>query len=103
MVKLIALYKKPADLETFEKHYFETHVHLVGKIPNLLKSEMAKINPFAGGDAKYYMIEEMYFNDIDKLNEGMASPEGKAFGRDILSFAKDYVEMTIGEIVFSDS
>jgi uncharacterized protein (TIGR02118 family) len=99
MVKLIALYKKPDDVETFEKHYFEVHMPLVAKIPNLIKSEVAKLNAFAGNDAKYYMVTEMYFDNMDKLNEGMASPEGKAAGKDLMGFAKNYVEMTIGEIV----
>ena len=38
MVKLIALYRKPADIGVFEKHYFEVHIPLVEKIPNLLKT-----------------------------------------------------------------
>ena len=98
MVKLIAFYKKPDDIEAFEKHYNEIHMPLVAKIPNLIKSEVAKIDAFAGQDAKYFMITEMYFEDIDKLNEGMASPEGKAAGRDLMGFAKNYLEMTIGNV-----
>jgi len=34
MVKLVALYRKPADPAAFERAYFETHVPLVKKIPN---------------------------------------------------------------------
>ena len=44
MIKLIALYKKPADadaIEAFEKHYFENHMPLVAKIPGLIKSEVS--------------------------------------------------------------
>ena len=102
MVKLIALYKKPASadaLESFEKHYFEIHMPLVAKIPNMIKSEVAKINTFTGQESKYFIITEMYFDSVDKLNEGMASPEGKAAGRDLMSFAKEYVEMSIGEVI----
>ena len=98
MVKLIALYKKPDNIEEFEKHYFEIHMPLVAKIPGLIKSEVAKLNGLGGQDTKYYMIAEMYFENMDKLNEGMASPEGKASGRDLMGFAQKYVEMTIGEI-----
>ena len=102
MVKLIALYKKPADAEAqaaFEKHYFEIHMALVAKIPGMLKSEVAKINTFAGQESKYFLLTEMFFDNVDKLNEGMASPEGKAAGRDLMSFAKEYVEMSIGEVI----
>ncbi len=99
MVKLIALYRKPADIGVFEKHYFEVHIPLVEKIPNLLKTEVSKLKGFSGPDYKYYMIAEMYFEDIDKFNEGMASPEGKASGKDLMSFAKDIVEMSVAEVL----
>ena len=99
MVKLVAFYKKPEDVESFEKHYFEVHMPLVAKIPGLIRSEVSKLNGFPGQDARYYMMAEMYYENMDKFNEGMASPEGKAAGRDLMGFAKQYVEMTIGEVL----
>lgn len=99
MVKLVALYKTPDDVEAFEKHYFEEHMPLVSKIPGLIKSEVARLSPMPGQETKYYMITEMYFENLDKLNEGMGSPEGKAAGRDLMGFAKNYVVMMNAEIV----
>lgn len=99
MVKLIALYRKPADIEQFEKHYFEVHMPLVAKIPGLLKSEVARLKGLPGQDSKYYMITEMYFKDMDSFNAGMATPEGKASGKDLMGFARDYVDMLIGDVV----
>ena len=98
MVKLIALYKTPADIVQFEKHYFEVHMPLVEKIPGLLKSELSKLSGLPGQESKFYMMAEMYFDNMDRLNEGMASPEGKAAGRDLMSFAKEYVVMMYGEV-----
>jgi uncharacterized protein (TIGR02118 family) len=98
MVKLIAMYKTPADIEEFEKHYFEIHMPLIEKMPGLLKSEAAKISGMPGQESKYYMMAEMYFESMDKLNESMASPEGKAAGKDLMGFAKDYVIMMFGEV-----
>jgi uncharacterized protein (TIGR02118 family) len=98
MVKLIALYRNPANIEEFEKHYYETHMPLVEKIPGLIKTEVAKLKGFPGQDIKYFMATEMYFDSLDSLNEGMASSEGKVSARNLMSFAKDYVEMYIGNI-----
>lgn len=101
MVKLIALYKKPEDaeaLEEFEKHYFEIHMPLVAKTPGLLKSEVAKIKGLPGAENKYYLMTEMYYENMDSFNAGMASPEGKAAAKDLMGFAKHYVEMIIGEV-----
>lgn len=92
------MYKTPADIEEFEKHYFEVHMPLIEKMPGLVKSEVAKISGMPGQESKYYMMAEMYFENMDKLNESMASPEGKAAGRDLMGFAKDYVIMMFGDV-----
>lgn len=98
MVKLIAMYKTPSDIEEFEKHYYEVHMPMIEKMPGLLKTEVSKILGMPGQDSKYYLMAEMYFENMDELNESMASPEGKAAGKDLISFAKDYVIMMFGEV-----
>ncbi len=99
MVKLVALYKAPADVEDFDKHYFEKHMPLVEKMPGLIKSEVSKLSPMPGAENRFHILAEMYFEDMDRLNESMASAEGRAAGKDIMSFAKDYVIMMIGEVL----
>ena len=37
MARMVVVYKKPADVVAFEKHYFETHIPLAKKIPGLKK------------------------------------------------------------------
>jgi uncharacterized protein (TIGR02118 family) len=101
MIKLIALYKKPADqeqLDEFNKHYFEIHMPLVLKTPGLLKSEVATSTGSPGMDTKYHLICEMYYENMDTFNSGMATPEGKAAFKDLMSFAKRYVEMFTSEV-----
>ena len=96
MVKLIALYRTPADKEAFDQKYFNEHIPLVEKMPGLLKTEIAKLKGL--GDSKYYLQAEMYFTDMDSFNTAMDSPEGKASAKQLMGFAKEVVEMHIGEI-----
>ena len=98
MVKLIALYRKPADVEQFDKHYYQIHLPLIKKIPGLRKTEVTKITGAPIGDVKYHLMAEMYFDSIDAMNSGNASPEGKAAGRDLMSFAADVVILFFGEV-----
>ena len=42
MVKLVAMYKKPADVSAFESHYKEIHTPLVKKMPGLKKLEVCR-------------------------------------------------------------
>ncbi len=98
MVKLIAMYKTPADVLEFEKHYFDVHMPLIYRMPGLLKTEVSKLSGMPGQENKYHMMAEMYFDNMDKLNESMASAEGRAAGKDLMGFAKDYVYMMFGEV-----
>jgi uncharacterized protein (TIGR02118 family) len=98
MVKLVAMYKTPPDIEMFEKHYFENHMPLVEKIPGLIKSEVSKLKVLPGTESDYYMMTEMYYEDMDAFNAAMASPEGKASARDLVNFAKNMVDFYLGKV-----
>ena len=97
MIKLIALYKKPADVEAFEEHYANVHLPLIEKLPGLRKTELSRITGAPRGEAPFYLMVEMYFDDMDAYSRAMASEENKAAGRDLMSFAKDIVIMMIAE------
>ena len=97
MIKLIALYKRPADIEAFEQHYTTVHIPLVEKIPGLRKTEWSRITASPTGEAPYYMMYEMYFDDMNAYKAAMKSEENKAAGKDLMSFAKDIVTLMIAE------
>ena len=97
MVKLIALYKKPANVDAFEQHYANIHIPLVEKIPGVRKTEWTRFLASSTGAAPYYMMYEMYFDDMAAYQAAMKSPENLAAGQDLLSFAKDIVIMMVAE------
>ena len=98
MVKLIAMYKTPSDIEAFDKHYNEIHMPLVAKIPGLIKSEVSKLKALPGTESNFYMMTEMYYENMDAFNAAMGSAEGKASARDLMNFAKDNVEFYLGKV-----
>ena len=98
MVKLIALYKHPENKEAFDEHYFNVHVPITAKIPGLREMKVTKgTGSPMGGEAKYYLICEMYYDSIEAFKSGLRSPEGKASGKDLMRFAGDLVTLMIGE------
>ncbi|MBI4547345.1 MAG: EthD family reductase [Ignavibacteriae bacterium] len=98
MVKLIALYRKPADFEAFDEHYHNVHIPLVKKIPGLRKIELTKITGAPMGEARYHVMAEMYYDSLDAMNAGNASTEGRAAAKDLMSFAADVVTLFYGEV-----
>ncbi len=98
MVKLIALYRKPADVAAFDKHYREVHTPLAKKMPGLRKLEVARCFGSPGGEPKFYQVAEMYFDNKEALMAALGSPEGKAAGKDVMGFAGDLIHMMFAEV-----
>ncbi|RPH34444.1 EthD family reductase [bacterium] len=98
MVKLVALYKKPAETEEFDKHYDTVHIPLVRKYPGLRKLEVTRITGAPIGETKFHVMAEMYFDSKGALDAALTSQEGKAIARDLLSFAAPLVTVFIGEV-----
>ena len=98
MVKFVALYKKPADVEAFEKHYNEIHSPLVRKIPGLKRMEVSHMTGSPAGEPKFHMMAELYFDDKDAMFAGMHSDEGKAAAKDVMSFAGDIIHMMFAKV-----
>ena len=96
MTKLVALYRNPSDPAEFDKHYFDVHIPLVRKFPGLRKIEVTRVTGAPIGDAKFHLLTEMYFDSKDDMDAALASPEGKAVTRDILSFAADVITVFHG-------
>ncbi len=97
MVKLVALYRKPADPAAFDQAYFGTHVPLVNQIPNLRRVDIARITGAPRGDPEFYLICEMYFDDQAALDAAMASPENAEAGKNLMSFARGLVTFVFAE------
>ena len=93
-VKLLAMYKQPADIDSFLSHYNEVYLPLVMKVPGLQKAVVNRIDKnLMGGDAPYFMIAELHFADQAAFDAAMASPENRAAGKDVTNFAKGLVTM----------
>jgi len=98
MVKLVALYKKPAEVEDFDEHFDAVHIPLVRKYPGLRKIEVTRITGAPIGETKFHVMAEMYFDTRQALDTALVSQEGKAVARDLLSFAAPLVTVFIGEV-----
>lgn len=92
MHKLIAIYQRPDDVDAFMDHYLTVHMPLVMKLPGLLKAEADRVQAALfgnGGDT--FLIAEMTFSDKESFDAAMASPENRAAGKDLMTFAKGKV------------
>lgn len=98
MIKLVALYRKPENPADFDRHYFEVHAPLASKMPGLRRMEVARVTGSPAGSTEYHMVAEMYFDDRAAGDAAMASPEGRAAGKDLMSFAGKLVHLMWAEV-----
>jgi len=97
MFKLIALYKQPEDQKAFDEHYFNVHAPITEKIPGLRKMKVTKMTGSPTGKSEYYLMCEMYYDSKEAFIEASKTPESKASGKDLMSFAGNLVTLMFGE------
>ncbi len=79
--RFLALYKTPADPETFERHYRQVHIPLLRQLPRLRRYTVSRDVTALHG-APYYLITELEWDTMDELRAAFASPEGRATAAD---------------------
>jgi uncharacterized protein (TIGR02118 family) len=97
MIKLIALFKKPSEVEVFDRHYENIHLPLVRNLPGIRELEVTRVVGAPIGESRFHVMAELYFDNKDAMDAALASPEGKALAKDLLHFAANVVTVFYGE------
>ena len=94
-MKLVALYKQPADIDAFNEAYFNTHIPLVENVPGIVNTEFTYIRATLQGE-QYFLMTVLTFADKDSFKAGLNSPEMAAAGENLDSFAKGQYTLFFG-------
>ena len=95
-MKLIALYRQPADPQSFDQAYFQTHLPLIAKVPGLQRTVVSRLTRTYSGEG-FYLMAEMLFADKEALRNAMRSPEMAAAGENLNSFAPGLLTLMSAE------
>ncbi len=83
MARMVVIYKTPRDPGAFDKHYFDVHVPMARKLPDLRKYEVSQGAILApAGDSTPYLIATLHFDDMSAIRRAFASPEGQECAAD---------------------
>ena len=97
-VKLIAIYDRPDDPESFFRHYETVHSPLVKKTPGLQSFVLNRVTEdMFRGEPPYVLIAEMTYANRAAFDAAMKSPENQAVGQDLMSFAKGKVRVVVAD------
>ena len=76
--KLIVIYPRPTDLETFEHGYRNQHVPMaVEKLAGKIKIVASKVTGSPQGEPPFYRIAEIHFPTVEALQACAASDGGQ--------------------------
>ena len=85
------LYNSPKDAAAFEKYYAATHVPLVVANQQEIGFKRADLTKFSstldGKKPAFYRQAELYFDSMDDLQKGVATPGFKKVADDLRNFA----------------
>ncbi len=98
-VKLTVVYDNPIDPAAFEEHYHSKHAALVAKIPDVRRTEFAKVFPKEDGTpTPAYRTADLYFDDYKSACAALATPEAGATVKDALAIATGGVRFLLSDI-----
>ena len=61
MFKFVTIYRKVDEPEALEAFFSEVHLPLAEKLPGLVKTEVSRVKSKPGGESRYYLMYELYF------------------------------------------
>jgi uncharacterized protein (TIGR02118 family) len=100
--KLMLVFRKPDDIDRFEEIWSERFVGLAEKMPGIKRVTVSRVSGSPGGQTDLHLVHEFFFEDAASLAKAMASPEGQAAGKALMSFAAEFVEVTFAEHLEED-
>lgn len=89
-VRIVSLHKKPANVERYLDYYNHNHMPLVQAVPGVRKIRVGMVNGLrTGGEAPYWLVSEVHFDDQPALDRALASNQMKAAIADLPNFTVD--------------
>jgi len=88
MVKLVILFRRPAQAGTFETRYARS-LTLLAKMPGVRHIEDGNVIGGPAGSAPYARMIALHFDDFDALDAALTAPAGVTAGKDLMDFAPD--------------
>lgn len=76
MFKFVTIYRRVDDADTLETFFSTTHLQLAEKLPGLLKSEVSRVHGKPGGESRYHLMYELYFESNEWFARALATPVG---------------------------
>jgi uncharacterized protein (TIGR02118 family) len=76
LVKFIALYRKPDDPAAFDKWYFEEHVPITKRYPDVDHMHVQRVSGSPRGESEFHLMFEAVYKDQETMMKSLMSEPG---------------------------
>lgn len=91
MIRFVALWSTPQDIEGFERHYREIHMPITARWPGVRSSAVTRFTGSpTGGEPAYHLMFEVTLDNASDLAAMMKSEAVAESGRDAREMIKRY-------------
>jgi uncharacterized protein (TIGR02118 family) len=74
--KFVTLYRRVDDEMKLEEFFSTTHLPLAEQLPGLRRSEVSRVTGKPGGQSRFHLMYELYFDSETTFAQAMASEMG---------------------------
>jgi uncharacterized protein (TIGR02118 family) len=85
--RLMVSYGTPEEPAAFDAYYRDTHTPLALRQPGVLSLTFGRPRSLDPSQTVPYFVAEIDFESEQAMQESLASPEGRAAGKDLANFA----------------
>jgi uncharacterized protein (TIGR02118 family) len=76
MFKFVTIYRRVDDEAALDTFFSNTHLPLAEKLPGLRHREVSHIHGKPGGESRFYLMVELYFDSREDYLRALASEPG---------------------------
>jgi uncharacterized protein (TIGR02118 family) len=99
MFKFVTIYRRVDDEAALEDFFSTTHLPLAEKMPGLLKSEVSRITSKPGGESRFHLMYELYFESSTIFYRSLTSKVGK----ELMNALKGWADASLITWFYSES
>lgn len=77
LFKFVTIYRRVDDEDALEAFFSSTHLQLAEQLPDLRRTEVSRIQGKPGGESRFHLMYELYFDSQESFFEALASPVGQ--------------------------
>lgn len=98
MVKFVAVYPTPANVDEFDRRFREEHLPMAKSIPNIAGIEVIKLRRLMG-ERDVFLLVTVSFKDKDAFKVAASTPQWQAWGENAVSIAgKEGIAGFLGQV-----